>query len=53
MSKQELIKLIYNLPDNINIINYTSEEDIKLKIMDIRIFLEPKSEEFYNWYFGF
>ncbi len=48
-TKEELIGYIDQLPDNIKI--FTSSlgdfDDV-----DIRIFIKPKSKEFYDWYFG-
>ena len=52
MKKQELIDLIKKLPDDIEVFNYTSALDDDCKMMDIRISLEPREKEFYDWYFG-
>lgn len=52
MSKQELINLIQKLPNDIEVFNYTNTSDDENKIMDIRISLEPRDKEFYDWYFG-
>lgn len=52
MTKKELINLIMNLPEDIDVFNYTNDFEVANKMMDIRISLEPKRKEFYDMYFG-
>lgn len=49
MSKEKLIELINSLPDDLQA--FSAPED-ELNAIDLRIFVEPKSEEFLSWYFG-
>lgn len=48
LSKQALLYLIAQMPDDIEV--FTTEEGLYDDI-DIRIFLKPKSKEFYDFYF--
>ena len=49
MNKEELIKYIQSLPEDINVF-YDKNGDYN--DVSIVIFTIPKSKEFYNWYFG-
>ena len=49
MTKEELIKNVQEMPSDIKV--FLSKEG-KFDDIGIRIFLKPKDEEFYNWYFG-
>ena len=49
MTKPELIKYIELLPDDLG--SYITKED-ENNCIDIKIFTEKKSKEFYDWYFG-
>jgi hypothetical protein len=48
-SKDDLLEMIRLMPDNIEAFNTDvgEHDDITFKI-----FLKPKSEEFYEWYFS-
>jgi hypothetical protein len=49
MTKQELIKRIEELPDDLEA--FESKDGIYDDI-DFRIFIRPKEKEFYDFYFG-
>jgi len=49
MTKPELIKYIESLPDDLGV-SMTKEDENNC--IDIKIFTEKKSKEFYDWYFG-
>ena len=49
MNKEELIEFVKTLPDDIQV--FTTDKD-NYGCVDVRIFTEPKSEEFYDWYFA-
>lgn len=46
--KEKLIEYIKSLPDDLEYFTSTGDCDD----IDIRVFVEPKSEEFFKWYFG-
>jgi hypothetical protein len=49
VTKKELIEKIEELPDDIQIF---IDEHMPYDAIDIRIFKEPKDNEFLRWYFG-
>ena len=49
MTKKELIERIEELPDDLEAFE---AKDGGYGDIDIRIFTEPKTKEFYDWYFG-
>jgi len=49
MCKNDLLKWIYELPDDIQI--YRTKID-DYNCVDIKIFTKPKDQEFLEWYFG-
>lgn len=48
MNKEKLIEAIEEMPDNIQVFVSNMAYDV----VDIKIFLVPKDEEFVSWYFG-
>lgn len=49
MIKVELLKYIESLPDDLGCHMIKEDEN---NCIDIKIFTEKKSKEFYDWYFG-
>lgn len=49
MTKTDLIKYIESLPNDSSV-SMTKEDENNC--IDIKIFTEKKSREFYDWYFG-
>lgn len=49
MNKEEFIKWLNEQPNDIQI--FTTNANI-FNCVDIKIFLKPKTQEFFEWYFG-
>ena len=49
LTKQGLLYLIAQMPNDIDIFTEINGDYGEI---DLKIFLEPKSKEFYEWYFG-
>jgi hypothetical protein len=47
-AKEELLSFVQSLPDNIDV--FMTKENQHNDI-DIKIFTQPKGEDFYDWYF--
>ena len=47
-NKQELIDYVKSLPEDLE----WCRHNMKYDAVDVRIFANPKDNEFYEWYFG-
>mgnify|MGYP000846037423 CR=1 FL=1 len=49
MCKNDLLKWAYELPDDIQIFRTAKDS---YDCVNIKIFIQPKDQEFLEWYFG-